>query len=157
MVKIDNESKAEFRSLVAVERKSFLSSLSSSTTTTTTTSSSSSSSSQRSARKRRRALSVIVRKRPLSIVEKEQGLLDVVTVAHRHVGNVNNQEEEEGGGDEEIYQIRNTTLVVHEPRTKYDLSKNIVNHAFKFDAVFSEKSMTSDVYDKIVRPLVKDL
>jgi len=157
MVKIDDADRAEFKSLVANERKAFLAS---------PLSSSSSSSSLTSNGRRRggggRALSVVVRKRPLFDAEKEKGLLDVVTAASNqrqlHENNYYTDGGGRSGGEEEA--ATNSTanvIVVHEPKTKYDLSKSISNHAFKFDAVFSEMSKTNDVYDRILRPLVNGL
>ena len=152
MVKIDDADRAEFKSLVAIERKAFLASPLSSSSSVTSNG------------KRRggggRALSVVVRKRPLFDAEREKGLLDVVTAASNQ-RQLHGDNHNYGGGrsDDEKEAATNTAnvIVVHEPKTKYDLSKSISNHAFKFDAVFSEMSKTNDVYDRILRPLVNGL
>jgi hypothetical protein len=153
MVKIDDADRAEFKSLVAVERKAFLASPISSSTSSIL--------SNRN-RRRRRALTVVVRKRPLFDVEKERGLLDVVTAAnHKQIQHYGGGGGEEGRlydqqhGEEDTHTAN--TIVVHEPKTKYDLSKSISNHAFRFDAVFAESCKTNDVYDRILKPLVRDL
>jgi hypothetical protein len=49
------------------------------------------------------------------------------------------------------------TVVVHEPRSKYDLSQAIVNHPFAFDAAFGEEATTAAIYDALLAPLVATL
>jgi hypothetical protein len=50
-----------------------------------------------------------------------------------------------------------STLIVHEPKTKYDLSQQVVNHAFSFDRVFGEAAATPDLYSTLLQPLVAGL
>ena len=38
------------------------------------------------------------------------------------------------------------SLVVHEPKTKVDLTKVLDNHLFRFDAVFDESTSNDTVY-----------
>jgi hypothetical protein len=85
-------------------------------------------------------LTVCVRKRPLNRGEAREGQLDIVTAApptHR-----------EGV---------TRTVVLHEPRTKYDLSQSVVNHPFSFDRAFGEESDTGELYASVVAPLVATL
>jgi kinesin family protein 2/24 len=65
-----------------------------------------------------------VRKRPLNGDEHRQRMFDVVTCT----------------GDAR-------TLVVHEPKTKVDMTKVLENHAFAFDRVFDESASNAVVYD----------
>ena len=46
------------------------------------------------------------------------------------------------------------SLVVHEPRTRVDLSKAIESHAFGFDAVFSEADGNAAIYGATLSPLL---
>lgn len=68
-------------------------------------------------------LSVYVRKRPLGAEEIHTRFFDVVTV------------------------IDDETVTVHEPKTKFDLSRTLDNHAFLFDGVFDESASSEDVYN----------
>jgi hypothetical protein len=81
-----------------------------------------------------RALTVCVRKRPLNSDEHAQGQLDVLTPSPSR-----------------------TSLVLHEPRTRYDLTQHVVSHPFAFDRAFGEDVTTRDIYASTLAPLVSRL
>jgi hypothetical protein len=68
-------------------------------------------------------LSVYVRKRPLTAEEVHARYFDVVTV------------------------LGETSLAVHEPKTKVDMTRTLDNHVFSFDGVFDECTSSEDVYE----------
>ena len=74
---------------------------------------------------------VVVRKRPMLALERRRLDYDVVSA------------EADGRG-----------LVVHEPRTRVDLTKEVRCHRFRFDACFNEVDSTEGVYAAAVAPLV---
>jgi len=47
------------------------------------------------------------------------------------------------------------SLVVHEPKTKVDMSKEIASHRFVFDAVFNESDSNAAIYQAALRPLLQ--
>ena len=74
---------------------------------------------------------VCVRKRPMLRHELLRHDFDVVSVDTNHGG-----------------------LVVHEPKTRVDLVKEVSNHKFSFDAVFNEADGNSGIYASTLRPLL---
>ncbi|KAK3287602.1 hypothetical protein CYMTET_4902 [Cymbomonas tetramitiformis] len=76
---------------------------------------------------------VMVRKRPLNKKEEGSRAFDVITMFDRDTGR----------------------LVLHEPKTKVDMSKCVDNHHFAFDKIFAEHTANQEVYDHAVRPLVE--
>merc|ERR1719180_114350 len=78
-------------------------------------------------------ITVCIRKRPLSIKEEKAKDVDVVTVASRdHV-------------------------MIHEPKTKVDLTKFLENQQFRFDCVFDDNSTNEVVYKYTARNLVHSI
>jgi kinesin family protein 2/24 len=67
-------------------------------------------------------LQVYIRKRPLNGDEHRQRMFDVVT------------------------HIDDCSIIVHEPKTKVDMTKMLENHAFSFDRAFDESATNEDVY-----------
>ncbi len=67
-------------------------------------------------------LCVYVRKRPMSAEEYRLRMFDVVTV------------------------MDDRTMVVHEPKTKVDMTRVLDNHSFRFDAAFDESATNETVY-----------
>ncbi|KAK9888810.1 hypothetical protein WA026_001033 [Henosepilachna vigintioctopunctata] len=78
-------------------------------------------------------ITVCVRKRPLNKLEKSKNEVDIISVP------------------------RKNTLIVHEPKTKVDLTKYIENHSFKFDYAFDDKCDNAMVYKYTAQPLVKTI
>eukprot|EP01059_Diplonema_ambulator_P028160 TRINITY_DN46897_c0_g1_i1.p1 TRINITY_DN46897_c0_g1~~TRINITY_DN46897_c0_g1_i1.p1 ORF type:complete len:506 (+),score=185.15 TRINITY_DN46897_c0_g1_i1:43-1560(+) len=76
------------------------------------------------------AITVAVRKRPLMRHEKDKGGTDVVEVAKRN------------------------SLVVSEPKIRYDLTKYTECHGYTFDRVFKDTEDNSSVYQDVCRPLL---
>jgi len=78
-------------------------------------------------------ITVCIRKRPLSSKEEKAKDVDVVTVASRdHV-------------------------MIHEPKTKVDLTKFLENQQFRFDCVFDDSSTNETVYKYTARNLVHSI
>ncbi|XP_018009242.1 kinesin-like protein KIF2A isoform X4 [Hyalella azteca] len=75
-------------------------------------------------------ITVAVRKRPLNKKEITKKEVDVVTIPKKD------------------------TLVVHEPRTKVDLTKYLDNQNFRFDYAFDDTCSNELVYKYTARPLV---
>ncbi|TPX60172.1 hypothetical protein SpCBS45565_g07570 [Spizellomyces sp. 'palustris'] len=50
-----------------------------------------------------------------------------------------------------------TTLHLHEPKTRMDLSKTIETHSFSFDAVFDESVGNRGVYERTVMGMVRNM
>ena len=75
-------------------------------------------------------ITVCIRKRPLSAKETKSRDVDVATVSSM---------------DE---------LMIHEPKTKVDLTKYLENQQFRFDCVFDESSDNEIVYKYTARSLV---
>lgn len=67
-------------------------------------------------------ITVCVRKRPVSKKEVARKELDVISVPTKD------------------------TLLVHEPKTKVDLTKYLENHKFRFDYAFDDTSSNELVY-----------
>ena len=78
-------------------------------------------------------ITVCLRKRPLNKKELANFDYDVVTIPD------------------------GTTTLVHEPKTKVDLSKYLDNHEFHFDHAFDEDIKNSTVYRFTAAPLVKTI
>ncbi|KAL3280959.1 hypothetical protein HHI36_004184 [Cryptolaemus montrouzieri] len=78
-------------------------------------------------------ITVCVRKRPMNKFELNKNEVDIISVP------------------------RKKTLIVHEPKTKVDLTKYIENHTFKFDYSFDEKCDNAVVYKYTAQPLVKTI
>ena len=78
-------------------------------------------------------ITVCLRKRPLNKKELDKFDYDVITIP-------------EG-----------KTTLVHEPKTKVDLSKYIENHEFRFDHAFDDDVKNSTVYRYTAAPLVKTI
>lgn len=75
-------------------------------------------------------ITVAVRKRPLNKKENNKKEIDVVTIPKKD------------------------TLIVHEPRTKVDLTKYLDNQNFRFDYAFDDSCSNELVYKYTARPLV---
>ena len=75
-------------------------------------------------------VAVMVRKRPLIARERALKAVDVVSCLDNHV-------------------------VLHEPKTRVDLTRRVRSSAFTFDAAFDERVDDRDVYREAVSPLVK--
>lgn len=78
-------------------------------------------------------ITVCVRKRPLSRKELMKKELDVMTVPTKD------------------------TLIVHEPKSKVDLTKYLENHNFRFDCAFDENCNNEVVYNYTAKPLVQSI
>eukprot|EP01112_Ceratiomyxa_fruticulosa_P022876 TRINITY_DN8520_c0_g1_i1.p1 TRINITY_DN8520_c0_g1~~TRINITY_DN8520_c0_g1_i1.p1 ORF type:complete len:735 (+),score=187.14 TRINITY_DN8520_c0_g1_i1:105-2309(+) len=76
---------------------------------------------------------VCVRKRPLSKKEANRSEKDIISIP---------------GGQE---------CIVHEPKTKVDLTKYIEKHRFVFDEVFDERITNEQVYIRTAQPLVSSI
>lgn len=76
---------------------------------------------------------VCVRKRPLNKKEMSKREVDVITVP------------------------TSDQMIVHEPKTKVDLTKYLDNQIFRFDYTFDEHCSNEMVYNFTARPLVKTL
>lgn len=73
---------------------------------------------------------VAVRKRPLNTREKGRSEIDIVSIHG------------------------STSLTVHEPKVRVDLTRYELAHQFHFDATFSEKESNQHIYAKMCKPLV---
>lgn len=49
------------------------------------------------------------------------------------------------------------TLIVHEPKSKVDLTKYLENHNFRFDCAFDENCNNEVVYNYTAKPLVQSI
>ncbi|XP_044752591.1 kinesin-like protein KIF2A [Coccinella septempunctata] len=78
-------------------------------------------------------ITVCVRKRPLNKFEMNKNEVDIISVPKKN------------------------NLIVHEPKTKVDLTRYIDNHNFKFDYAFDENCNNSVVYKYTAQPLVKTI
>jgi len=78
-------------------------------------------------------ITVCVRKRPLSKKEKNRKECDVITCPNKD------------------------QVIVHEPKTKVDLTKYLDNQHFRYDYVFEENADNSLVYKYTARPLVQNI
>lgn len=78
-------------------------------------------------------ITVCVRKRPLSRKEVMKKELDVISVPTKD------------------------TLIVHEPKTKVDLTKFLENHNFRFDYAFDDSCNNELVYKYTAKPLVQTI
>ncbi|KAF5270174.1 hypothetical protein FQR65_LT05654 [Abscondita terminalis] len=78
-------------------------------------------------------ITVCVRKRPLNSKEIKKNEVDVITVPTRE------------------------RLILHEPKTKVDLTKYLENLQFRFDYVFDETTTNEMVYRFTAQPLVKTI
>uniref|UniRef100_U5ELQ3 Kinesin-like protein n=1 Tax=Corethrella appendiculata TaxID=1370023 RepID=U5ELQ3_9DIPT len=78
-------------------------------------------------------ITVCVRKRPLSRKEVMRKELDVICVPSKD------------------------TLIVHEPKTKVDLTKLLDNHNFRFDYAFDDSCSNELVYKYTAKPLVQTI
>jgi kinesin family member 2/24 len=78
-------------------------------------------------------ITVCVRKRPLSRKEVMKKELDVITIPTKD------------------------TLIVHEPKTKVDLTKFLENHNFRYDYAFDESCNNELVYKYTAKPLVNTI
>lgn len=78
-------------------------------------------------------ITVCVRKRPISRKELMKKELDVMCVPNKD------------------------TLIVHEPKSKVDLTKYLENHKFRFDYAFDDKCGNELVYKYTAKPLVKTI
>lgn len=78
-------------------------------------------------------ITVCVRKRPLSRKEITRKELDVITVPTKD------------------------TLIVHEPKSKVDLTKFLENHNFRYDYAFDESCNNELVYKYTAKPLVNTI
>ncbi|SCQ12888.1 kinesin-13,putative [Plasmodium gaboni] len=78
-------------------------------------------------------IKVVVRKRPLSELEKKKKESDIITVKN------------------------NCTLYIDEPRYKVDMTKYIERHEFIVDKVFDDGVDNFTVYENTIKPLIIDL
>uniref|UniRef100_A0A336LQ14 Kinesin-like protein n=1 Tax=Culicoides sonorensis TaxID=179676 RepID=A0A336LQ14_CULSO len=78
-------------------------------------------------------ITVCVRKRPISRKEATRKELDVISVPNKD------------------------TLLVHEPKTKVDLTKYLENHKFRFDYAFDDTCSNELVYKYTAKPLVQTI
>lgn len=78
-------------------------------------------------------ITVCVRKRPISRKEMMKKELDVTSVPSKD------------------------QLIVHEPKTKVDLTKYLENHKFRFDYAFDDTCTNELVYKYTAKPLVKTI
>lgn len=78
-------------------------------------------------------ITVCVRKRPLNSNEIKINEVDVISV------------------------VDQDTLIVHEPKTKVDLTKYLDNQYYKFDYVFDESCSNDLVYKYTAKPLVRTI
>ena len=76
-------------------------------------------------------IKVLVRKRPANQREQIQNDIDII---------------EKKGKD---------TIIVKELKNKVDLTKYIEEHHFTFDAAYDEKSTNQQIYNEIVKPMIK--
>ena len=76
---------------------------------------------------------VCVRKRPMNPKEVQKKDIDVVTLPRRD------------------------TVIIHEPKTKVDLTKYLENQTFRFDYTFDETADNECVYKFTARPLVESV
>ncbi|XP_077980842.1 kinesin-like protein KIF2A [Glandiceps talaboti] len=76
---------------------------------------------------------VCVRKRPLNSKENGRREIDVITIPHRD------------------------NTIVHEPKTKVDLTKYLENQNFRFDYSFDENATNAMVYRYTAQPLVETI
>ncbi|EGR29344.1 kinesin motor domain protein [Ichthyophthirius multifiliis] len=78
-------------------------------------------------------LTVIVRKRPISQKEEEEGEIDSVSCS-------------------------NPIIRIHEPKYKIDgITKYVENHDFQFDNAFSENQTTDDIYKYSLQPIINTI
>ncbi|XP_072047867.1 kinesin-like protein KIF2A isoform X2 [Amphiura filiformis] len=82
---------------------------------------------------RNHQISVCVRKRPMNKKEHNKKDADVITVPNKD------------------------NIVVHEPKTKVDLTKYLENQCFRFDYAFDESSSNELVYKFTAKPLVETI
>ncbi|XP_053678213.1 kinesin-like protein Klp10A [Anopheles nili] len=78
-------------------------------------------------------ITVCVRKRPLSQKELMRKEIDVICVPNKN------------------------TLIVHEPKTKVDLTKYLDNQKFRFDYTFDDTCTNETVYTYTAKPLVQSV
>ncbi|XP_017036185.1 kinesin-like protein Klp10A [Drosophila kikkawai] len=78
-------------------------------------------------------ITVCVRKRPISRKEINRKEIDVISVPRKDV------------------------LILHEPRSKVDLTKFLENHKFRFDYAFNDTCDNAMVYKFTAKPLVKTI
>ncbi|XP_041448621.1 kinesin-like protein Klp10A [Drosophila obscura] len=78
-------------------------------------------------------ITVCVRKRPPSRKETNRREVDVISVPRKDM------------------------MIVHEPRTKVDLTKFLEHHKFRFDYAFNESCDNAMVYKYTAKPLVKTI
>ncbi|BFG01615.1 kinesin-like protein Klp10A [Drosophila madeirensis] len=78
-------------------------------------------------------ITVCVRKRPPSRKELNRREVDVISVPRKDL------------------------MIVHEPRTKVDLTKFLEHHKFRFDYAFNESCDNAMVYKYTAKPLVKTI
>ncbi|XP_055371562.1 kinesin-like protein Klp10A isoform X2 [Condylostylus longicornis] len=78
-------------------------------------------------------ITVCVRKRPVSRKEQMRKEIDVISVPSKD------------------------TLMVHEPKTKVDLTKFLENHKFRFDYAFDDTCSNEIVYKYTAKPLVRTI
>lgn len=78
-------------------------------------------------------IAVCVRKRPLNKFELNKNEVDIISVPKKN------------------------NLIVHEPKTKVDLTRYIDNHNFKFDYAFDDRCNNAVVYKYTAQPLVKTI
>jgi kinesin family protein 2/24 len=76
---------------------------------------------------------VVVRKRPLSARELDEGRRDVLQLTTAAGVPV---------------------VMVHEPKTKVDMTAYVETHAFRFDGAYGEGSSNRAVYDGTAAPLI---
>lgn len=82
---------------------------------------------------RTQQITVCVRKRPMSRLENQLKMVDIISVPTRD------------------------SLLVHELRHKVDLTKFLEHHKFRFDYTFDDMSSNQLVYEYTARPLIRTM
>jgi hypothetical protein len=59
-----------------------------------------------------------------------------------------------GADDRDVVACTTPSLLVNEPKIKYDLTPYTERHSFTFDEVFDERSNNRDVYQRCAQPLI---
>lgn len=111
-----------------------------------------------------KSLTVCVRKRPLNNDEYKTKQFDILTMVPDQESKLRMQQYyNHVSSTPSVSHINpfitsvSDTTVLHEPRTKYDLSQLIINHSFTFDRCFNEHQETNQVYDSLLTPIMKKL
>ena len=109
----------------------------------------------------RSKVSVFIRKRPLNAKEYNKETIDCVSVGKRS----SECSKEHNNGKSKIQtpsekhpsstRASDNFVVVHEPKVRVDLRKEVEQHKFQFDGAFSAAEDTDKVYSICVSPIVR--